>query len=321
MKAVPHGYVDTILIIPVGPFPEEEFQGFSLKKLVSWTAAFYQCNVAIGPALSLEQVKTEMREGLEGQLQLHCKTIMDELAKLSIGDKKLRKKVLVRVGVTLADLYPREEWNFVYGLAVASRGLGLFSFARYMRENGDDESEMLMSWSKSIAKVEKKTEEKLLDLVDSECIAKETTDTESTSSKEQASILFRCAKVLTHETGHLFGISHCTYYECLMAGCNHLEEFDKRPLVLCPIDLRKLQRSCKFDVVKRYKAMQILADQFGWTNTGEWLQQRIDFIEESNEEEHCESKIKESKSSSSSSSSGRKKKKKQIVTKRVNIKF
>ena len=50
----------------------------------------------------------------------------------------------------------------------------------------------------------------------------------------------RCTKVLTHETGHLFGIRHCIHYECLMCGCNHREEFDRHPIHLCPVCLRKL---------------------------------------------------------------------------------
>lgn len=29
------------------------------------------------------------------------------------------------------DLYPKEDWNFVFGQAVASKGTGIFSFARY----------------------------------------------------------------------------------------------------------------------------------------------------------------------------------------------
>ena len=32
------------------------------------------------------------------------------------------------------------------------------------------------------------------------------------------STLYRSCKVLTHEIGHLFGIGHCKYYDCLMCG-------------------------------------------------------------------------------------------------------
>ena len=33
-----------------------------------------------------------------------------------------------------------------------------------------------------------------------------------------------------HETGHMFSMRHCTKYECLMSGTNHMGETDRRPL-------------------------------------------------------------------------------------------
>ena len=35
------------------------------------------------------------------------------------------------VGITMMDLYPRESWNYVFGQALPSAGVGVFSFARY----------------------------------------------------------------------------------------------------------------------------------------------------------------------------------------------
>ncbi|MCA1590089.1 MAG: archaemetzincin, partial [Acidobacteria bacterium] len=46
--------------------------------------------------------------------------------------------------------------------------------------------------------------------------------------------LMRTLKVAAHETGHMFGIRHCTKYECVMSGTNHLGETDRRPLDACP---------------------------------------------------------------------------------------
>merc|ERR1719313_365458 len=42
-----------------------------------------------------------------------------------------RKKAFVAVGFTMYDLYPKEEWNFVFGQARPGDGTGVFSFARY----------------------------------------------------------------------------------------------------------------------------------------------------------------------------------------------
>jgi archaemetzincin len=35
------------------------------------------------------------------------------------------------IGVCLSDLYPKDEWNFVFGLASIKGRTGVFSFARY----------------------------------------------------------------------------------------------------------------------------------------------------------------------------------------------
>jgi len=37
----------------------------------------------------------------------------------------------------------------------------------------------------------------------------------------QPLLLRRSMKVLTHETGHIFGLAHCVYFACVMNGSNH----------------------------------------------------------------------------------------------------
>ena len=34
-------------------------------------------------------------------------------------------------GITMCDLYPRDDWNFVFGLARLGDGVGVYSLARY----------------------------------------------------------------------------------------------------------------------------------------------------------------------------------------------
>lgn len=67
--------------------------------------------------------------------------------------------------------------------------------------------------------------------------------------------LFRSLKVMAHETGHMFGIQHCPFFECLMNGTNNLPEADRRPAFLCPVDLRKLMWRVGFDAVARYREL------------------------------------------------------------------
>ena len=80
---------------------------------------------------------------------------------------------------------------------------------------------------------------------------------ESSSSYRLA--LLRTLQVASHETAHVFGIRHCTGFECNMNGSNSLEEADNNSLFLCPSCLQKLLWSTNCDTLKRYHA---LADFF-----------------------------------------------------------
>jgi archaemetzincin len=61
-----------------------------------------------------------------------------------------------------------------------------------------------------------------------------------TSAESFRLVLLRTIGTATHETGHMFGIQHCTLWECNMAGSNNLEEADRGTLALCPECLPKL---------------------------------------------------------------------------------
>jgi archaemetzincin len=88
-------------------------------------------------------------------------------------------------------------------------------------------------------------------------------------------VLLRGANVLAHETGHMFGLLHCTYWRCLMNGSNHLGELDARPLHLCPVCLRKLQWSVGFDVEERYRRLRDTAKTAGFEDEARWLDERV----------------------------------------------
>ena len=64
--------------------------------------------------------------------------------------------------------------------------------------------------------------------------------------------LRRTLKTASHETGHMFSMQHCTFYECNMCGSNHREESDRQPLWLCPICLAKLCHATGADPGKRF---------------------------------------------------------------------
>jgi archaemetzincin len=139
------------------------------------------------------------------------------------------------LAITMEDLYPEPSWNFVFGQASLRERVGVYSFARYDPAFYGEPRE----------------------------------------TNYETLLLRRSCKVLAHETSHMFGLAHCTFFNCLMNGSNHLAESDHRPLHLCPVCLRKLQWSIGFDVLERYKALEHVARSDGFIDEANWLSQRI----------------------------------------------
>ena len=58
-------------------------------------------------------------------LQVNAGEILTEMAKSTPAD------AFCVSGITMCDLYPRDDWNFVFGLARLGDGVGVYSLARY----------------------------------------------------------------------------------------------------------------------------------------------------------------------------------------------
>lgn len=141
------------------------------------------------------------------------------------------------IGLTMIDLYPKDSWNFVFGQASLSEGMGIFSFARY------DDNFYSSSYAGRLRT------RRLLKPGDYSVFEGYYTPPISST------LLLRSCKTMTHEIGHMFGIRHCQWMSCVMQGSNHLEESDWRPLDFCPICLHKLHVSVGFKIAERYKAL------------------------------------------------------------------
>ena len=74
--------------------------------------------------------------------------------------------------------------------------------------------------------------------------------------------LKRTIKTGTHEIGHMFGLDHCIYYECNMNGSNHRQEYDARPLWLCPVCLRKIVGALNLDPVTWYQHLAQIRGEY-----------------------------------------------------------
>ena len=73
----------------------------------------------------------------------------------------------------------------------------------------------------------------------------------ATGERADAKALRRACQVLGHETGHMFGITHCVFYRCAMNGSNSLADADGAPLDLCPVCESKLRWNVGYDEAQR----------------------------------------------------------------------
>jgi len=155
---------------------------------------------------------------------------------LGLLQRQLPRDAYCTLAVTMEDLYPQESWNFVFGQASLRNRVGVFSFARY--DPSYERSEP--------------------------------------APGDRQTLLRRSCRVLVHETSHMFGMQHCIYFNCVMNGANHLQEFDARPMFLCPVCLRKLAWSTGDDVKERYERLQAAYQEIGLPDEAAWLADRLE---------------------------------------------
>ncbi|KAI5929089.1 Archaemetzincin-2 [Manis javanica] len=201
-------------------------------------AFFYGLTVKLLEPVAVSATRCAFRVNDSTQnLQIHAGHILNFLKKKKPGD------AFCIVGITMIDLYPRDSWNFVFGQASLTDGVGIFSFARYG-------SGFYSSRSEGRVKKLQKMPSHDYSVFD-----------DYYTPEATGALLLRSCKTLTHEIGHIFGLRHCQWLSCLMQGSNHLEEADRRPLNLCPICLRKLQCAVGFNIIERYEALVRWVDE------------------------------------------------------------
>ncbi len=114
----------TIYLQPIGSFPKD---GVQLESVRKYLEAFYQpMRVEMLHSMDESQllVTTRVNRGTD-KLQMNCTELLNELEHLVPAD------AYIVMAVTMTDLYPSEEWNFVFGMARLKNRVGVFSLARY----------------------------------------------------------------------------------------------------------------------------------------------------------------------------------------------
>ncbi len=208
-----------IYLQPLGNFPKEAPQMAVLQEFLA--AYFYPMEVKLAKTLPVDESKIGNRvASFSGEKQWNATDLLNGL------QRRVPRDAYVVMAVTMTDLYPSDEWNFVFGIARIKKRVGVFSFARY-------------------------------DVADQPQLALE-----------------RAFKVISHETGHAFGIKHCIHFHCLMNGSNGLGETDRAPLHLCPACLRKIHWGLGFDPAERYRKIAGVLKAQKMNEQAEWFAAR-----------------------------------------------
>ncbi|CAL1528728.1 unnamed protein product [Lymnaea stagnalis] len=161
---------------------------------------------------------------------------------------------LCLIGLTPYDLYGDETDLFVAGMAAGNRRVAIFSLLRY---------NPALTFSKEF----------WYEIVE---------DNNIDLKEKQKLILQRCCKLVVHELCHLLGLPHCIYFRCCMNGSGHLSEDFNQPMMLCPVDLHKLQALIGFDIVDRYQNLLDFYQKHGFREEAEWTNRRIKYIQSQN---------------------------------------
>ena len=210
-------------------------QTFLNNCLLYCQAFFYPMKVVFINIATLKSLNIEHRINEYSQkIQYNASEINSKISKLVPNDAHCV------VSILLDDLYPKKEWNFVFGLASYYKRVGVFSFARFNPSFFDEkEPDNINNY-----------------------------------------LLYRSCSTLVHEIGHTFGLSHCIFYKCLMNGSNNLDEQAKRPLIECPVCLRKLHFSIGFEPLERYKKLRDISKSFGgyFEIVYKWYDNRINSL-------------------------------------------
>ncbi|MBX3157154.1 MAG: hypothetical protein KF773_14355 [Deltaproteobacteria bacterium] len=209
-----------------------------LPALARVVAAFYTLEVRTLPAVPLADVKATAR-------------INDGTRKRQLLAPDVLRWMVPRVpgdafaliAVTMEDLYPDPKWNFVFGQASLAERVGVQSFARQ-----------------------------------DPAFFGPSPGTEGRGPDRQKLALRRAVWTMVHEIAHTFGLHHCPYFECVVAGSNHQAESDRRPLHVCPVCGRKLQAVLEFDPAAREEELAKVLAEIGIDDEAAWSARRARWI-------------------------------------------
>ncbi|CAF1477458.1 unnamed protein product [Adineta steineri] len=246
LGGVSYGDLKTIFLQPVGSFDHQRAP--SLDVIVKFTRTFFLgCYVELLPMIDFTGDMPHRQNSFTDRIQYHTDGFYKHLARIRHQRNPERK--FLYLAVTMADIYPKEEWSFLYGQANIMEGLGVYAFARL-----DSLFPMDPQQSNHIP----------------------------ITIADRTLILRRSLKILRHEILHLYSLDHCIYYSCLMNGVNTRTELDQHPLHICPVCLHKFYSILRFVIYEMYNKFANLCEHNDLEDERIWYRKRLAFIKTNN---------------------------------------
>ena len=216
----------TIYIQPIGKFTDRQ------RRVIKITAGFMQSFFNL-PIKLLRDKKFQEPLSLKNyriNKFFHVKQIRTGYVLDEILRPNLPTDAAAMIAFTNEDLYPDENFNFVFGQASLQNRVGVWSLYRL-----DDEV-------------------------------------------DYKKFLERTLKIAVHETGHMFSMAHCTKYECVMSGSNHLLETNAHPLDTCPECVAKICWLANYEPQKRYENLTNFCKENGLKAEAETFRKKAEAV-------------------------------------------
>jgi archaemetzincin len=128
--ARPSEHQKTLYLQPIGDFDSAQWR--IIEQTRTYISLFYALETNILPSISDSLIPPNKQRDNQGQRQFLATYILD---KIVIPNKPA--DALGVMAVTATDLYPRDEWNFVFGLAYPERHVAVSSMQRYCSDASD----------------------------------------------------------------------------------------------------------------------------------------------------------------------------------------
>ncbi len=224
----------TIVLQPLGEFSDE--QQVLLGTLKDYSQAYFQIPTRIAKPIDLpDYTKSRLARMLPAE-EVHGK-YDHQYEATSIVNKLLRPRIPRDAAVYLGITMEdlyAGDLNYVFGFGSFENRTGIYSLARYCSE----------FWN------------------------------EAPTEQSRRLTLRRSMKVLSHETGHVFGLKHCVFFDCVMNGSNSLEETDRTSIHECPVCHQKIHWNLKFDPEKRFQKLREFYAKHSMQEEAVWIAKR-----------------------------------------------